>query len=88
MARSRLVLNVRRGDGDPALFFLRRLVNLIERNKIRHPLQTVQLRDRSRQRRLAMVDVTDGPTFTCGFVLSNFCFAIFLPPRNRLANVF
>jgi hypothetical protein len=41
------------------------------------PLQTVQLRDRRRQGRLAMVDVTDRPTFTCGFVLSNFSFAIF-----------
>jgi hypothetical protein len=61
MASRRLVLNVGRGDGDPTLFFFWRLVNLIERNKIRHPLQTAQLRDRSRQRRLPMVNVTDGP---------------------------
>jgi hypothetical protein len=48
-----------RGDRDPALFLLRRLVNLIKGNKIRHCLSTVQLRDRSRQGRLAMVNMTD-----------------------------
>jgi hypothetical protein len=43
MASRRLILNVGRGDGDATLFFFWRLVNLIERNKIRHPLQTAQL---------------------------------------------
>jgi hypothetical protein len=41
VAAVRLVLHVRRGDRDPALLLLRRLVNLIERNKIRHALHAV-----------------------------------------------
>jgi hypothetical protein len=52
---------MRRSDRDPTLFLLGRLVDLIEGNKIRHPLQTAQLRDRGRQGRLAMVNVTDRP---------------------------
>jgi hypothetical protein len=71
---------VGRGDRDAALFLLRRLVDLIERNKLGFALQPAVLGDRRRQRRLAMVDVTDGPTFTCGLVLSNFCFGHFVLP--------
>ncbi len=44
----RLVLNVRCGDGDSALFFLRRLVDLVKRHEIRHPLQPKMLGDRRR----------------------------------------
>jgi hypothetical protein len=40
------------------------------------PFNPHVLRDRRRQRRLAMIDVTDRPTFTCGLVRSNFAFAI------------
>jgi hypothetical protein len=34
------------GDRDPALFFLRRLVDLVKRYKIRLPLETKMLGDR------------------------------------------
>jgi hypothetical protein len=71
-----------RGDGDPTLFLFWRLVNLIKRNKIRHPLQTAQLRDRSRQRRLAMVNVTDGPYVYMRLRPLKFFLRHFLPPMN------
>jgi hypothetical protein len=80
MTGVRLVLHVGRGDRDAALFFLRRLVDLIERNELGHALQPAVLGDRRRQGRLAMIDVTDRPTFTCGLVLSNFSLAIFVLP--------
>src|SRR3954454_23891401 len=57
-----LVLDVRDGDGDAAGLLLRRLVDLVERREgvqVR-VLLVKHLRDRGRQRRLAMVDVTDG----------------------------
>jgi hypothetical protein len=73
---------VRRGDRDPTLFLLRRLVNLIKGNKIRHPLQTAQLRDRCRQRRLAMVNVTDRPYVYVRLRPLKFCFAILKPPMK------
>jgi hypothetical protein len=42
VALVRLVLHVGRGDRDPALLLLRRLVDLIERHEIRHALHAVQ----------------------------------------------
>src|SRR5450759_3685834 len=63
VARLRLVLDVRDGDRDPALPLLRRLVDLVERLGARVHLGVLvvqDLRDRSRQRRLTVVDVTDG----------------------------
>ena len=57
----RLVLHVRRRDRDPALPLLRRLVDLIERHEVRQALLRLTLRDRRRQRRLAVVHVTNRP---------------------------
>jgi hypothetical protein len=57
------VLDVRDGDRDTALPLLRRLVNLVERLSARVQVGVLvvqNLRDRSRQRRLTVVDVTDG----------------------------
>ena len=61
VARRGLVLGVRDRDRDTALPLLRRLVDLLERREGGGPGTAVQhLRDRRRQRRLAVVDVTDG----------------------------
>ena len=55
----RLVLDVRRRDRDAARALLRRLVDLVV-GRVRRAARLGQnLRDRGRQRRLAMVDVTD-----------------------------
>src|SRR4051794_36562011 len=58
-----LVLDVRDRDRDAALPLLGRLVDLVERLGVGVHLRELfvqDARDRSRQRRLAMVDVTDG----------------------------
>ena len=57
-----LVLDVRDGDGDTALLLLGRLVDVVEREHgVQVRVLVVQdLGDRSRQRRLTVVDVTDG----------------------------
>src|SRR3954452_12070414 len=57
----RLVLDVRRGDRDPALLLLGRVVDLLETAGLAAVLLGKNLRDGGCQRRLAMVDVTDGP---------------------------
>ena len=58
----RLVLDVRDRDGDAALLLLGRLVDRVERRRlVEVGVAVVQnLGDGSRQRRLAVVDVTDG----------------------------
>src|SRR6185312_13931571 len=57
-----LVLHMRDRDRDPPRLLLRRLINLIKRREmILRVLLRQHLRDRSRQRRLAMVNMTDGP---------------------------
>src|SRR3954447_25999948 len=56
-----LVLDVRGGDGDPARLLLRRVVDLIERLDLAAALLGQHLGDGGRERRLAVVDVTDGP---------------------------
>jgi len=53
----RLVLHVRRRDRDAASLLFGSLVDLIERHKIRAAQFAQRLRDRSRQRRLAVVDM-------------------------------
>ena len=57
-----LVLDVRDGDRDTALLLLGRLVDVVERElRVQVRVLVVQdLGDRSRQRRLTVVDVTDG----------------------------
>ena len=58
----RLVLHVRDRDRDPTRLLFRRLVDLIERREVfvRVPVGE-HLRDRRRQRRLPMVDMTNRP---------------------------
>ena len=55
----RFVFNVRRVDRDAASAFFRRLVDVRVVNKLRVALLRQNFRDRSRQRRLAMVNVTN-----------------------------
>ena len=54
-----LVLDVRDGDGDAARALLGRVVDLVERAEVGPALERQDLRDRRRQRRLAVVDVPD-----------------------------
>ena len=56
----RLVLDVRGRDRDPALLLLGRVVDLVEGLRLAAAGLREHLRDRSRQRGLAVVDVTDG----------------------------
>ncbi len=56
----RLVLHVSDRDGDAALALLGSLVDVLERREVGKALVGLSLRDRRGQRRLAMVDVTDG----------------------------
>jgi hypothetical protein len=56
-----LVLDVRSGDRDPAFLLLGRVVDLREGAGFRASALSQDCRDGSGQRRLAMVDVTDGP---------------------------
>jgi hypothetical protein len=64
---------VRRGNGDAALFFLGRLVDLIKGNELRAALQPIVLGDRRCQGRLAMIDVTNGPNIDMGLLSLKFC---------------
>ena len=57
----RLVLHMRRRDRDPARLLLRRLVDLVIGRERRPARLRQHLRDRRRQRRLPMVNVTDRP---------------------------
>jgi hypothetical protein len=61
VALVRLVLDVRGGDRDAALALLRSVVDLLERAGLAAVRVSEHLGDRRRQRRLAVVDVTDGP---------------------------
>src|SRR3954447_3539467 len=61
VAVARLVLDVRRRDRDAALTLLGSVVDLVERTRLAAVRLGQYLRDGSGQRRLAMVDVTDGP---------------------------
>ena len=57
----RLVLDMRRRDRDPARLLLRRLVDLVVGRERRPARLRQHLRDRRRQRRLAMIDMTNRP---------------------------
>src|SRR6266404_5597140 len=72
----RLILHVRRGDRDPAGFLFRRLIYLIESHKMhfRIPLRQ-HLRDRRRQRRLAVIHVPDCPNVHVRLTSIKFLFA-------------
>ena len=52
---------MRRRNRDAPRFFLRRLVDLVKRHVLRQPLLRQYLRDRRRQRRLAMIHMPDRP---------------------------
>ena len=67
-----LVLHVRRRDRDAARLLFRRLVDLIERRELREALRRLHLRDRSGQRGLAVVDVTDRSDVDVGLVADEF----------------
>jgi hypothetical protein len=75
----RLILDVRRRDGDAARLFFRRVINAVERPE--HDLRIVLLQnfgDGRRQRGLAMVDVTDGPHVAVRLIPIKFLFRHFL----------
>ena len=67
----RLILNVSCRDRDTTALLFRRAINLIISLEI-----TEIFRDRRRQRRLAMVNVTNRADIACGLLRSNFSFAI------------
>ena len=72
----RLVFDVRRRDRDAARLLFRRLVDLVVGRERRAAGFGQHLRDRRRQRRLAMVDVTDRADVAVRLVRSNFSLAI------------
>ena len=61
MPPPRLILHMRRRNRYPPLLLLRRPVNLIKRYVLRHPLRRQTLRNRTRQRRLPMINMTNRP---------------------------
>src|SRR5262249_20813703 len=68
-----LVLDVSGRDRDAARLLFRRLVDLVVRRERRTAGLGQDLGDRRRQRRLAMVDVTDGADVAVGFVTFKLC---------------
>ena len=69
-----LVLDVRRRNGDAARLFLRRLVDLVV-GRVGRPAGLRQhLGDRRRQRRLAVIDVSDRPDIAMRLVAVEFLF--------------
>ena len=70
----RLVLDVRRRDRDAARLLLRRLVDLVVRRVGRAAGLRQDLGDRRRQRRLAMIDVTDRADVAVRLVAVEFLF--------------
>ncbi len=80
----RLVLHMGRVDRDAAQLLLRRVVDRREVAGLRvAALLREDLCDRSRQRRLAVIDMTDRSDIDVRLVRSNFCFAI-PPPISPL----
>jgi hypothetical protein len=73
-----LVLDVRGRDRDPALTLLGCLVDLIECHRLGQSLLRLNRRDRRRQGRLPMVDVTDRPDVHVWLRTLEFRFAHFL----------
>ena len=74
VALLRLVLDVGRRDRDAALTLLGGLVDLVERDELRATGLRENLGDRSRERGLAVVDVTDGPDVHVRLVADEFLF--------------
>src|SRR6185312_17021112 len=63
---ARLVFDVSCRDGDAACLLFRRLVDLVISSELGAPLFGQHLGDRGRQRRLAVIDMTDGPDVAMG----------------------
>jgi hypothetical protein len=70
-----LILDVSRRDGDAARLLFRRLVDLVVSGERRAAGFSENLGDRRGQRRLAMVDVTDGADVTVRFGTFKFSFS-------------
>jgi hypothetical protein len=74
MAFVRLILDVRRRNGDAARLLFRRLVDLIIGGESGAAGLCQNLGDGGRQRGLAVVDVTDGPDIAMGLGPLEFLF--------------
>ena len=74
VALLRLILDVRNRNRNAALTLFRRLVDLVVRRKRREVLLRQRLRDRCRQRRLAMVHVPDRAYVQVRLVADEFFF--------------
>ena len=81
----RRVLHVRDGNRDTALTLFRRLVDLVVRRERRQVPLRQRLRDRRRQRRLAMVHVPDRPYVQVRLVSYEFFFGHRLISGRALA---
>ena len=75
------VLDVGDVDGDAAFFLFRRFVDLVEFGLFRVACLRQNVRDRRRQRRLAVVDVPDRSDVQMGLAALKFlfCHCFFLP---------
>src|SRR5262249_43706844 len=69
------ILHVRRVDRDPSRLLLRRVVNLVVRLRLRQPLLRQHQRDRTRQRRLAVIHVPNRPNVDVRLAPIEFLFA-------------
>ena len=79
-----LVLDVRGGDRDPALLLLRSVVDLLEAAGFAAHLLRQHSRDGSGQRRLSMIDVTDGPDVDVRLVALELLLRHFFSLLNQL----
>ena len=79
-----LILDMRRRNRDAARLLFRRLVDLVISRVGRTARLRQNLRDRSRQRRLAMIDVTDRADVAVRLVALEFLFGHFYDPVLRL----
>src|SRR6202042_251619 len=68
-------------DGDAARLLFRRLVDLVIGGVLRLALLGQNLGDRRRERRLTVVDVTDGADVAMRLVALEFCLTHCLDPR-------
>src|SRR5581483_11594866 len=87
MALVGLILDVSGSDGDAARLLFRRLVDLVIGRVLGLTLLGQYLRDRRRQRRLAVVDVTDGADIAMRLVAVEFFLGHGLSPL-RLCLIF
>ena len=80
MTLIRLVLDMSRSDRNTTLALFRSLIDILEVDLLGQTLMSLTSRNRSRQRRLTMIHVTNRTLrLTWGLFRSNFSFAIGLP---------